>query len=415
MGRTDYKFERYVQPHFPIYASVQSGRAVLVKIHYHVAAEMIKVLEGKVQILRRFLPYFFPDTFHPGGNPTQEAKENWVTARRAILRKPVDRIGYGGYLKLALDFLDFVDYIEKVSDEFRQLYANAKECTPYNHKKVAIINAWGKARAWGNHMVHHALYQQQNYQYAGVVEILSGAPFDVHFVSFDEILDKKIILEEMDAVLIIGQAYTAHSGGSYWDNAKLVELFNQYVYNGGALIGIGEPSAYQKQGKFFQLKQLLGVEKETGLTLNYNKYNWEAKKHFITEELYEPLDCGEGVSNIYALDDTDIIEVHNQSVQLATNQFGKGRSVYIAGLPFSFENARVLLRAILWATHSENQLYTWFSSNCFVDVHAYVENNKYCVVNNTFEKQNTIIYTQDNKSFALELEANEIRWYLIED
>ena len=29
----------------------------------------------------RFLPYFFPDTFHPGGDPVREAKENWVTAR----------------------------------------------------------------------------------------------------------------------------------------------------------------------------------------------------------------------------------------------------------------------------------------------------------------------------------------------
>ena len=58
----------------------------------------VKYTEG------RFLPYFFPDTFHEGGDPVKEAKENWVTARRAILRKPIDRIGYGGYLKLALEF-----------------------------------------------------------------------------------------------------------------------------------------------------------------------------------------------------------------------------------------------------------------------------------------------------------------------
>ena len=39
----------------------------------------------------------------------REAKENWVTARRAILRKPIDRIGYGGYLKLACEFPEFLD------------------------------------------------------------------------------------------------------------------------------------------------------------------------------------------------------------------------------------------------------------------------------------------------------------------
>ena len=64
----------------------------------------VKYTEG------RFLPYFFPDTFHEGGDPVKEAKVNWVTARRAILRKPIDRIGYGGYLKLAMEFPEFIDY-----------------------------------------------------------------------------------------------------------------------------------------------------------------------------------------------------------------------------------------------------------------------------------------------------------------
>ena len=35
----------------------------------------VKYTEG------RFLPYFFPDVFHEGGDPIREAKENWVTAR----------------------------------------------------------------------------------------------------------------------------------------------------------------------------------------------------------------------------------------------------------------------------------------------------------------------------------------------
>ncbi|MBR5171862.1 MAG: 1,3-beta-galactosyl-N-acetylhexosamine phosphorylase, partial [Phascolarctobacterium sp.] len=130
----------------------------------------------------RFLPYFFPDTFYEGGDPVKEAKENWVTARRAILRKPIDRIGYGGYLKLALQFPEFIDYVESVCNEFRELYENIKGTTPYCVKTVAVLNSWGKMRAWGCHMVHHALYQKQNYSYAGIIEALSGAPFDVKFI-----------------------------------------------------------------------------------------------------------------------------------------------------------------------------------------------------------------------------------------
>ena len=45
-----------------------------------------------------------------------------MTARRAILRKPIDRIGYGGYLKLACAFPEFIDYVESVCNEFRELY-----------------------------------------------------------------------------------------------------------------------------------------------------------------------------------------------------------------------------------------------------------------------------------------------------
>ena len=51
----------------------------------------------------RFLPYFFPDTFFEGNekNAVEELNRNWRTARRAIMRKPIDRMGFGGYLALA--------------------------------------------------------------------------------------------------------------------------------------------------------------------------------------------------------------------------------------------------------------------------------------------------------------------------
>ena len=85
----------------------------------------------------------------------------------------------------------------------------------------------------------------------------------------------------------------------------------------------------------------------------------------------------------------------------------------ISGLPYSFENSRLLHRAVLWASRSEEQMNLWMSSNYNVDVHAYVENGKYCVVNNTYEPQATTVYRGDGSSFSLELAANEIRWYEI--
>ena len=98
---------------------------------------------------------------------------------------------------------------------------------------------------------------------------------------------------------------------------------------------------------------------------------------------------------------------------MAVKSFGKGRGVYISGLPYSFENSRVLYRAVLWSASAEEELHRWYSTNYNAEVHAYVKNGKYCVVNNTYEPLDTTVYTGDGASFDLHLDANEIKWYQI--
>ncbi len=376
---------------------------------------LISDIKGVKYTEGRLLPYFFPDTFHEGGNPVREAKANWVTARRAILRSPIDRIGYGGYLKLAVQFPEFVDYVGQVCDEFRTLYDNIRGTTPHCVRRVAVLNCWGKMRAWGCHMVHHALYQKQNYSYAGVIEMLSGAPYDVRFISFEELLGQPELLDDIDVLINVGDGDTAHTGGVWWENPQITAAIRRFVWNGGGIIGIGEPSGHPYEGHYLQLAGVFGVEMERGFTLGYDKYNWEEHPHFITEETGEQIDFGEGKKNIYALADATVLVQRDREVQLAVNEFGKGRAVYISGLPYSFANTRLFHRAVLWSSHAEGRLHEWYSSNYNVEVHAYIKNGKYCVVNNTYEPQETTVYTSDGAHFNVSLGANEIRWYRIGD
>lgn len=261
-------------------------------------------------------------------------------------------------------------------------------------------------------MVAHALWYKQIYSYSGVLEALSGMPFDVQFISFDDILENEHILDDAGVIINAGDAYTAFSGGDYWKDERIVSALRRFVYEGGGFIGVGEPSAAQKEGHFFQLYDVLGVDKEVGFSLSQDKYNWQEQEHFLKEGLSDTPELGEEICNIYALRNTRVLINERQNVRFAANEYGKGRSVYLSGLPFSFENARLLYRCLFYAAGKEADIKRWYSENCNVEVNVYPNTDSYCVVNNTYEEQSTRIYT-DQDAFDICLKANEIRWFSI--
>ncbi len=402
------------EPYLPEFSSIGLD-GVVGSVGNGSTLRLISDIQGVSYTEGRFLPYFFPDTFHEGGDPVGEARRNWLTARRAILRKPIDRIGYGGYLKLAVQFPGFVDCVKNICDEFRELYANMEGAEPYCAKTVAVLNCWGRQRSWGCHMVHHAIYHPENYSYAGVIEALSGAPFDVRFLSFDDLLQNPDALADVDVLLLVGDADTAHTGGVLWENPRITAAVRGFVSRGGGLIGVGEPSGHAYQGHILQLAQVLGVEKETGFTLGYDKYNWDVvPNHFILADCAGTPDFGPLKRGIYALPGAQVLAKDGRNVLMAANAFGHGRSVYLTGLPYSDENSRILHRAILWAAGSEDELRNWFSSNPAVEVNAYVRNGRFCAVNNTDLPQETTVFCPDGKSFALSLAPGELRWFSID-
>lgn len=351
----------------------------------------------------RFLPYFFPDTFFDGNeeNAVAELNKNWNTARRALLRKPFDRMGFGGYLSLAAKFPKFVNRTGEICEEFRNILETAGKAKPYCGLTVAVLNAWGSLRSWQSHMVAHELWYQQIYSYQGILEALSGLAVDVKFISFDEVLANGVT-DDIDIILNVGDAYTAFSGGEFWNNERLVETLRAWVRKGHGFLGVGEPTAYEKNGRFFQLADVLGVDKERGFTLSEDRYNIEKKDHFITADVKGQIDYGEGMKNVYALNGAEVLDitfsdrfkrnVNVGEVKLVANGYGKGRGVYIAGLPYSSQNARLLQRALFWAAHKEEEMFKAFSSDPETECSYYPELGKYAIVNNAGKERTTKFY-----------------------
>lgn len=384
--------------------------AVVGSVGDGVTLRMISDIKGVKYTEGRLLPYFFPDVFCEGGDPIGEAQENWLKARRAILRSPLDRIGYGGYLKLASEWPGFIDEIQHVVNEFRLIHENMQGSKSYVAPfKVAVLNCWGNLRRWMANQVHHAIWHREIYSYVGVIECLSGMPFDVEFITFEEI--KKGIPEDIKVIINAGDAYTSFSGAENWKDEKVVTAIREFVDNGGGFIGVGEPTACQFEGRYFQLSDVLGVDREMNFSLSTDKYNELNAEHFILEDIEGEVDFGEGMSRIYAQGENyQILNKDGEYSQLVVNNYGEGHSVYFAGLPYSPQNCRILLRAIYYAAGMESEMKKFYVTNVDTEVTVFEKTGKIAVINNAREARHTELYINGEMAYSLDLEPMEMRW-----
>lgn len=384
--------------------------AVVGSVGDGVTMRMISDIKGVKYTEGRLLPYFFPDVFTEGGDPIGEAQDNWMKARRAILRSPLDRIGYGGYLKLALEWPGFIETIQNVVGEFRAIHECMKGTGAHTAPfKVAVLNCWGELRHFMGNQVHHALWYREIYSYVGVIECLSGMPIDVEFIDFDTI--RNGIPENIKVIINAGDAYTSWSGAENWKDVKVVTTIRKFVDNGGGFIGVGEPSAYQFQGRYFQLSDVLGVDRELGFSMSTDKYNTMDSKHFILEDIEGEVDFGEGKSRIYAQGENyQILNMDGKYSRLVVNQYGKGRSVYFTGLPYSPQNCRILLRAIYYAAGMETEMKKYYVSNVETEVAVFEETGKIVVINNSKKEQNTDLYVNGVLKASLIMKPMEMQF-----
>lgn len=297
----------------------------------------------------RLYPYFFEvdllnePTFKDGGDPARDCKKYWMWIRRAMLRKLVHRIGYGGYLQLAYKYPDFIDYVEEQTKEFYKLTENTN-FTPVENApfKVAILNAWGSARPWAF---------DQSWPAGGFVDSMSGQPFDLEWIKFDDIKDG--VPSDIGCIVNFRVAGTSLSGGHHWTNPDIVASIREFVDNGGGFVGIQDSTTHENGGAFFQLNDVLGIQKVIGLSNDSKKTN-----------------------------STDITTGHFLSQDFAD------------GLPSLGKHAQTISPSVETT-----------------EIAGYPATEKYIVINNSYETVTTTITDHAGNTREITLDANASQWF----
>ena len=339
----------------------------------------------------RFHPYLFPvglggaPTFSEGGNPARDALLYWRSVRRALLREPVDRIGLGGYLHLTLPFPDFNDTIENMAIEFRRIKELHQNGAPLTGKcRVAVIHTWGSLRSW---TLSGHFHETDKHALIHINEALSGLPVEVKYLSFEDV--ENGALKDIDVVINAGCAGDAWSGGDAWKSDKLVEELTRFVHEGGAFIGVKEPSAVPGYHTFFRMANVLGIDKDTGARVCHGRWQYDVQnspfalhKEALGQE-----------KSLYLTDGTaQVLADHEGMPQMTMHRFGKGVGVYMSNFKVGQESNRMLLELLMHLTGMKpEELY--LSDSAMVETAWYPADGVLAVLNNAEHDVDTVIRT----------------------
>ena len=377
----------------------------IIKCVFHgYEARLCSGVDVKIHELRLH-PYLFPTgvdgspSFLEGGNPKKDAQKYWQSVRRGILRAPVERIGLGGYLHLVEKAPEFEEYITCIAKEFRKIRKLHESGRPAVLKpKIGVLHYWGSLRSWTLSGHFHETYK---HDLIHINESLAGLPFDVTFLSFEDI--KNGTLKELDVVINAGYGGSAWSGGEVWNKTEIIEKLTQWVYEGGVFIGVNEPSAAPGADTYFRMAHILGVDEDRGERVCHGKWKFEARriKGLIPSNAYV-----KKKENIYLTDGKAQVLLEEDGIPTLTlYKAGKGTGIYMGGYELSLENIRMLQNLILYGT-GESLEQEGITENLYTECTVFPNVDTAIIINNTEKRQSTTIWLK-GKRREVELEAFE--------
>ena len=338
----------------------------------------------------RFHPYLFPvglggaPTFSPGGEPGKDAFGYWMNVRRALLREKIERSGLGGYLHLVQDYPDFVEAMDVILDEFDKISALHDSGSPVNLKpKIGILTAWGKLRTW---TLSGHFHETDGHMLIHILEALSGLPFDVTFLSFEDL--ENGVPQDIDVIINAGEAGSAWSGGDYWKNDNTMEVLTRWVHGGGVFFGIGEPSAVNGYATYMRMAHVLGVDIDNGERACHGRWKFDVMPQAGIDN-YQPLLR----NGVILTDGKACVLAASENLPTATvNEFGKGRGVYLSGFSLSAEATQALQNLLVFAADASPEGLT---DNPYVECAVF--NDKIAFINNSAVPQKASCTWQGKK------------------
>jgi 1,3-beta-galactosyl-N-acetylhexosamine phosphorylase len=343
----------------------------------------------------RFHPYLFPvglggaPTFSSGGTPGLDALNYWVKVRRALLRKKIGRCGLGGYLHLVEGYPDFVEAMDKILLEFDAINALHDSGPPMTLKpRIGIMTAWGSLRAW---TLSGHFHETDGHILIHVLEALSGMPFDVKFLSFDDV--NKAALNDINVIINAGEAGSAWSGGEHWKNADVIDELTRWVREGGVFMGIGEPSALPGFATYLRMAHVLGVDIDNGEKSCHGRWAFEVDENCNIGSAVFPARDG-----VHLTDGTArVLAAVGNTPTYTVNKFGKGTGIYLSGFTINEHSAHAF-RSIL---SKENLI-----DNPHVECAVFAK--KIAFINNSSAPQKASC-TLKNRLYDVELKPYEMK------